>query len=164
VLLRFPKESGVFTIETAGRIRPNLRSDRSLANHQKGVRPENKRMIVRPKHFAFDREKQRQFEQLAKDEMLSQEQRELTSEVGADEPFFTEVQSFCFYCAEKLTVPAVVWHGCAGKQPGDITEIWLHPRCAEQLSARIQRDVNELNIGKKKADARLADWKRDHPV
>src|SRR5437016_3291271 len=121
-------------------------------------------MIVRPKHFEFDREKQRQLEQLATDETLSQDQRELASELGTNQPFITEVHCFCFYCAEKLTVPAIVWHGCAGKTAGDATEIWLHPKCAEQLSARIQRDVNELKIGKKQADEQLATWKRDHPL
>ena len=121
-------------------------------------------MIVRPKHFAFDREKQRQLEQLATDETFTQKQREFIDEAATNEPFFADVHSFCFYCAEKLTVPAIVWHGCAGKHSGDTTEIWLHPKCAEQLSARIQRDVSQLNIGKEKADEQLAAWKRDHPI
>ena len=121
-------------------------------------------MIVHPKHFAFDREKQRQLEQLATDETFTQEQREFIDEAATNEPFFTDVHSFCFYCAEKLTVPAIVWHGCAGKHSGDTTEIWLHPKCAEQLSARIQRDVSQMNIGKEKADEQLAAWKRDHPI
>jgi hypothetical protein len=121
-------------------------------------------MIVRPKHFAFDREKQRQLDQLATDETLSEDQRALANEAGANEPFFTEVQSFCFYCAEKLTVPAIVWHGAGGNNPGDSAEIWLHPKCADQLSARIQRDVNEFTVGKLNADEQLATWKRDHPI
>jgi hypothetical protein len=121
-------------------------------------------MIVRPEHFAFDREKLQHLLQLGIDETLTQDQKELVSELGTDEPFFTEVQSFCFYCCERLTVPAVAWHGSGGKQPGDTIEIWLHPKCAEQLSARIQRDVNELKIGKQKADEQLGAWKRDHPI
>lgn len=121
-------------------------------------------MLVRPEHFAFDREKLQRLLQLGIDETLTQDQKELVSELGTDEPFVTEVQSFCFYCGEKLTVPAVAWHGSSGKQTGDTIEIWLHPKCAEQLSARIQRDVNELKIGKKQADEQLATWKRDHPV
>jgi hypothetical protein len=121
-------------------------------------------VIVRPKHFAFDLEKQRRLEQLATDETLTQDQKELIDELGRDQPFFTEVQSSCFYCAEKLTVPAIVWHGCAGKHAGETTEIWLHAKCAEQLSARIERDVNELRIGKKNADEKLAAWKRIHPA
>lgn len=121
-------------------------------------------MIIRPKHFAFDLDKQRKLEQLAIDETLTREQRELVSELGANQPFITEVHSFCFYCAEKLTVPAIVWHGCGGKAAADTTEIWLHPKCADLLSAQIQRDVNELKIGKQIADQQLADWKRDHPT
>lgn len=121
-------------------------------------------MIIRPKHFAFDLEKQRHLEQLAADETLTGDERELVSEHGTVQPFITDLRSFCFYCAEKLTVPAVAWHGCNGEHAGETTEIWLHPKCAEQLSARIQRDVNELNIGKQKADEELAAWKRDHPI
>ena len=121
-------------------------------------------MIVRPEHFAFDREKQRKLEELARDDTLSQQQRESVSEVGQDQPFFTDVQSYCFYCGEKLTVPAVMWHGNDGKHSGASLEIWLHVKCAEQLSARIDRDVNELRIGKQKADEELAAWKRFHPI
>lgn len=119
-------------------------------------------MIVRPEHFAFDPEKQCKLEQLATDETLTVDQKELVTELATDEPFFTEVQSFCFYCGEKLTVPAVVWHGSGGNQPGDTIEIWLHPKCAEQLSARIERDVDELKLGKKLADERFENWKRNH--
>jgi len=121
-------------------------------------------VIIRPEHFAFDREKLQHLLQLGIDETLTPEQKKLVSELGTAEPFFTEVQSFCFYCGEKLTVPAVAWHGASGKQTGDAIEIWLHPKCAEQLSARIQRDVNELKIGKKQADEQLAAWKRDRPL
>ena len=120
-------------------------------------------MIIRPKDFAFDLAKQHQLEQLAIDKSLTQEQREIIGEHGTAEPFATEVQSFCFYCSEKLTVPAVVWHGCDGKHAGDTAEIWLHPKCAEQFSGRIQRDINELKTGKQKADEQFAAWKRRHP-
>ena len=121
-------------------------------------------MIVRPEQFRFNVEKARDLSALAVDETLTQEQKDLVSEPDTDQPFLTEVRSFCFYCAEKLTVPAIAWHGCAGKHPGDTTEVWLHPKCADQLSARIRRDANELKIGKQKADEQLDAWKRDHPI
>jgi hypothetical protein len=121
-------------------------------------------MIVRPEHFAFERDRKREIDELVTDQTLTQDQRDLVSEVGTDRPFFSEVQSFCFYCGEKLTVPAVMWNGNHGKHSGDPLEIWLHPKCAEQLSARMARDVNELRLGKKSADEQLAAWKRDHPV
>lgn len=121
-------------------------------------------MIIRPEHFAWDLEKQRQLEQLAKDETFSADERGLIGELETGHPFVTEVQSFCFFCTEKLTVPAIIWHGGSGDSSGDAVEIWLHPKCAEQLVARIQRDVNELRNGKQKADEELAAWKRDHPT
>jgi hypothetical protein len=121
-------------------------------------------MIVTPEQFGFDRDKQREIEKLATDKTLTEEQRDLVSELGTDRPFFSEVQSYCFYCGEKLTVPAVMWHGNDGKHSGDPLEICLHAKCAENLSARIERDVNELKLGKKAADEQLAAWKRDHPI
>ena len=121
-------------------------------------------MIVAPEHFAFDRDKQRELETLATDEALTQEQRDSVNELGRDQPFFTEAKSYCFYCAQKLTVPAIMWHGNDGKHSGNTIEIWLHPKCAEQLSPRIDRDVNELKIGKKLANEQFATWKRDHPI
>src|ERR1043166_2848955 len=121
-------------------------------------------MIVKPENFGFDRDKRREIDKLATDETLSEEQRDLVSELGTDQPFFTEVQSYCFYCGEKLTVPAVMWHGNDGKHSGEPLEIWLHAKCAENLSARIERDVNELKLGKKAADEQLAAWKCDHPI
>lgn len=121
-------------------------------------------MIVRPADFAFDLEKHRQLKQLATDQTLTEEQREIIDEHATAQPFVTEVKSFCFYCAEKLTVPAVAWRGCDGQHGGNTIEIWLHPNCAEQFFARLQRDVNELNIGKQKADEQFAVWKRDHPI
>ena len=121
--------------------------------------------IIRPEYFAWDLEKQRQLEQLARDETLSEDVRELIGDFETtSHPFVTEVQSYCFFCAEKLTIPAIIWHGADGNTCGDAVEIWLHPKCAEQLSARLQRDVNELRIGKKSADEQLAVWKRDHPM
>jgi hypothetical protein len=121
-------------------------------------------MIVKPEHFSFDRDKQREVHKLATDETLTEEQRDLVNELGTDQPFFSEAQSYCFYCGEKLTVPAVMWHGNDGKHSGDPLEIWLHAKCAEQLSVRIDRDVNELRIGKQKADEGFAAWKRNHPI
>ena len=121
-------------------------------------------MIVGPEHFAFDRDKQRKLHQLATDPTLTRDQKELASELGTNQPFLSEVQSYCFYCAQKLTVPAIMWHGNDGKHSGNIIEIWLHPKCAEQLSPRVARDVNELKIGKKLADEQFAVWKRDHPI
>lgn len=116
-------------------------------------------MIVRSNHFQYDRDNAREIQELASDKTLSQEQRDLVAELGTDQPFFTEVQSYCFYCGERLTVPAVMWHGNDGKRSGEPAEIWLHPKCAEQLSARIQRDINELKLGKKSADEQLQQWK-----
>lgn len=121
-------------------------------------------MIIRPEDFEHDLEKQRQLEQLAKDETLSEEVRQLVGDTESSHPFVMEVQSFCFFCAEKLTVPAVIWHGASGIERGDAVEVCLHPQCAEQLAARVQRDVTELRQGKQKADEQLAAWKRDHPA
>ena len=119
-------------------------------------------MIVRSDHFEYDRDKVREIQKLARDKTLSEDQRDLVSELGTDDAFFTEAQSFCFYCGKKLTVPAVMWHGNDGKHSGDPLEIWLHPKCAEQLSPRIARDTNELKLGKKSADEQLREWKRKH--
>ena len=116
-------------------------------------------MIVRSDHFEYDRDKVRQTQELASDKSLSQDQRDLVSELGTAEPFFADVQSFCFYCGEKLTVPAVMWHGNDGKHSGEPLEIWLHPKCAEQLLPRLERDVNETKVGKKSADEQLRQWK-----
>ena len=121
-------------------------------------------MIVRPKHFGFNPEKQRKLDELAIDETLTAQQQELIGDLATDEPFFTDVHSYCFYCGQKLTIPAIAWHGGGGNNPGDTIEVWLHPKCAEQFAARIQRDVNELTLGKQAADEQLAAWKRNHPL
>jgi len=118
-------------------------------------------MIVRPQHFAFDRGKQHEIDKLGVDQELTEDQRDFVTKLGTDQPFFAEAQSYCFYCAEKLTVPAIMWHGNDGKHSGNTIEIWLHPKCADQLSAGIRRDVNELRIGQKIADEQFAKWKRE---
>ncbi len=119
-------------------------------------------MIVRPKHFEFDREKSRELAELADDQTLSKEQRDLIPKSDMDQPFFTEPATHCFYCGEKLTIPAVAWNG-HDRRSADAVDIWLHPKCAEHLSARLSRDADELKIGKQGADERLASWKQVRP-
>ena len=118
-------------------------------------------MIVRPEHF--DSTRDNEAAALAKDPALSSAEKSLLRELGREEPFFTEPPTFCFYCGEKLTIPAIIWHGRHATIVNETSEIWLHPRCAEQLTATMARDVNELKIGKSAADAQLQNWKRDHP-
>lgn len=117
-------------------------------------------MIVRSKHFEFDREKSCERRQLAGDQTLSEEQRDLISEAGIDQPFFTEPATHCFYCGEKLTIPAVMWNG-HDKHAANPLEVWLHPKCAEDFCARLSRDTNELKLGKERADEKLRDWKTE---
>ncbi len=119
-------------------------------------------MIVRSQHFEFDRDGSREVARLATDQTLSEEQRELINEAGADQPFFTQPSSHCFYCGEKLTIPAVMWNGRDSKG-ANVAEIWLHPKCAEHFCARVSRDVNELKIGKPAADEQLREWKIRNP-
>jgi hypothetical protein len=121
-------------------------------------------MIVRADHFEFNRQRMRDIQELATDQTLTDDQKELVRELGTDRPFFTDAPSFCFFCGEKLTIPAVMWCGLSGDKFGDPMQIWLHPKCAEQLCARIQRDVNESKVGTKRADDELEAWKRDHPI
>ncbi len=119
-------------------------------------------MIVRPEHFEFDRDKSRELTELARDRKLSGEQRDLVNDATNDQPFFSEAASHCFYCGEKLTIPAVMWNGRDGGS-ADAAEIWLHPKCAEQLCARLNRDVNELKVGRELANEKFLAWKREHP-
>jgi len=116
-------------------------------------------MIVRSEHFGFDRDKARDIKRLAHDQTLCQEQRDLIAQGGLDQPFFTEPASHCFYCGEKLTIPAVMWNGrnTSGK---DAAEVWLHPKCAEAFCAHLARDLGELKFGKRAADKKLREWKR----
>lgn len=116
-------------------------------------------MIVRSEHFRFDRDKARETERLAHDQMLSQEQRDLISQGRSEQPFFSEPASHCFYCGEKLTIPAVMWNGRT-TNGSDAAEIWLHPKCAEAFRAHLARDLDELKLGKQVADEKLRDWKR----
>jgi hypothetical protein len=47
----------------------------------------------------------------------------------------TGIGQRCFYCETAVTrEPAVTWNGATG-------QIWLHPGCAADLSARLLADV-----------------------
>jgi len=107
-------------------------------------------MIVRSEDFEFDREKSRKLADLGRDETLSREQRGLIRAAGEDQPFITEPASHCFYCGNKLTIPAIMWAGRSGGGK-EASEIWLHPNCAEKLVAGLVRDVDELGFGKHSA-------------
>lgn len=102
-------------------------------------------MIVRSNDFEFDRGKSREIAALARDETLSPEQRGLIHATGKDQPFITDPASHCFYCGQKLTIPAIMWAGRSGdgKEPSDI---WLHPKCAEALASGLGRDAEELGF------------------
>ncbi len=116
-------------------------------------------MIVRPEHFEFDRSKAREIEQIANEPALSESDRDLIRGAGEVRPFLTETASHCFYCGEKLTIPAIMWNGRT-RDGKDAAEIWLHPKCAEAFCARLARDLNELELGKQTADKKLQEWKR----
>jgi hypothetical protein len=103
-------------------------------------------MIIRSNHFEFDREKSREIADLADDETLNTEQRDLIRTAGEVQPFITEPASHCFYCGEKLTIPAIMWNG-RSRDGKDALEIWLHPKCAENLAAGLLRDAEELGFG-----------------
>ena len=104
-------------------------------------------MIVRSKHFEFDLERSRETEHLAADETLSKDQRERVRAAGDDQPFLADAASHCFYCGEKLTIPAIMWNGRSGGGK-DAAEVWLHPKCAAALATGLSRDAEELGFGK----------------
>jgi hypothetical protein len=56
-----------------------------------------------------------------------------SAELGGVMP--TGIGQRCFYCETAVTrEPAVTWNGATG-------QIWLHPGCAADLSARLLADV-----------------------
>lgn len=114
-------------------------------------------MIVRPEHF--DSTRDNEATALAKDPAFSSAEKSLLRELGREEPFFTEPPTFCFYCGEKLTIPAIMWHGRHPTIVNETSEIWLHPKCAEAFCARLARDLNEFKLGKETADKKLQEWK-----
>lgn len=116
-------------------------------------------MIVRSDHFEFDRSKARETERLANDPALTANERDVIRDAGEVQPFFTEAASHCFYCGQKVTIPAVMWNG-RRSDGNDAAELWLHPKCAEAFCARLTRDADELKFGKERADEKLEQWSR----
>jgi hypothetical protein len=62
-------------------------------------------------------------------------------------PVYMEpIQEFCFQCAEKLTIPCIMWYGGIG------AEIYMHPRCTDRiikgLISDIERYKNEFQRNK----------------
>jgi hypothetical protein len=51
-------------------------------------------------------------------------------------PVFVEpIAEFCFFCAQKLTIPCVMWHGGGGD------EIYMHPSCTKKLIQGLTLDT-----------------------
>jgi hypothetical protein len=75
----------------------------------------------------------------------------------------SRLADFCFLCHKPLSLPAVYWAGGSpDNPPSDSAEIWLHPKCAKGLSARLTRDAKEVEDGKAAADEWLRRWKEQH--
>jgi hypothetical protein len=75
----------------------------------------------------------------------------------------SRLADFCFLCREALSLPAVYWAGGSPDNPPSYgAEIWLHPKCAKGLAARLARDAKEVENGKVAADEWLRRWKEQH--
>jgi hypothetical protein len=104
-------------------------------------------MLVQPHHFDYRRASDN-------DHSLTADEKAAMLEAGLDSPWAVcghgyaalhEPPQVCYYCGDKLTIPAVMWYG-------HYERIWMHPVCAEKLSHRLMRDVRELRKGKAYAD------------
>jgi hypothetical protein len=105
-------------------------------------------MIVRPEHFKFRVEAQREQGRELGDLGISAELTESLIPAETADPFFTSAPDYCFFCGEKLTVPAVMWHGRHPTNRNAQAEVWLHPSCAERLVSGLRQDVEELKAAK----------------
>lgn len=144
---------------------PNLRRARMarrLAPHNQ--MPHSRVMLVSQKHFETDPSKvakrKAELDELIRDGLISKKEAEEDLK-EFDTPFVNllKMRDTCFFCSAALVIPAVVWHGVVDD---DGTDLWLHPKCAKMLAVRILRDVDESEIGKAAADAKLAAWKAEH--
>jgi hypothetical protein len=63
----------------------------------------------------------------------------------------------CFVCKDKVTVPCVMWRGFTGV-------VWLHTECCQILAFSLQRDADEVRLGKHAADeiyrAKREEWEK----
>ena len=101
-------------------------------------------MIVRPEHFKFRDETQREQERILGELGMPPELKESLVPPETSDPLFVTAPEYCFFCGEKLTIPAVMWHGRHSTDNNAPAEVWLHPTCAERLVAGLRRDVEKL--------------------
>ena len=93
-------------------------------------------MIVLPKHFSYRTDHVKAWEK-AMDQVESEDGLDMSEfrTLLSDTPFFQKCPETCFYCGNKLTIPAVMWQGDRGDQ------IWLHPACVFGLCAPLLYDA-----------------------
>jgi hypothetical protein len=48
----------------------------------------------------------------------------------------------CLLCGEPLSVPSIFWMGNSQQNAKDrrLTQIWLHPKCAQALATKLNND------------------------
>lgn len=92
-------------------------------------------MLALQKHFEYNLQSKADRERDCREMGMSEEEVASFSQ-GCDEPFFTTAPEHCFFCGEKLTIPAVVWQGRD-------SQIWLHPPCAYDLGASLFIDADK---------------------
>jgi hypothetical protein len=109
-------------------------------------------MIVRPKHFKFRIEAQHEHERILDEIGMPPEFKEALIPEDSFAPFFVTAPDYCFYCGEKLTIPAVMWNGRHPTDKDALAEVWLHPSCAEHFVTGLRRDIAELRDASHPAD------------
>jgi len=73
------------------------------------------------------------------------------------------VGSTCFHCGNKLSLPCIMWNGSHPAGNDEFFQIWLHPKCVEDLFMRIFRDAEEILTGDARAaTSKLLRWKTEH--
>jgi hypothetical protein len=119
-------------------------------------------MLVRPKHLEWNFKKRgklkKEVEQSVQKGELSKNDANYLLSHDRFRPFIDKVDSHCFFCGDKLKIPAVMWHGVNGTKT-DSLEVWFHPGCVEGFAQCLIRDSNEAEFGKEAADAILKVWK-----
>ena len=101
-------------------------------------------MIIKSEHFDFrvqaSREQQRVLGEVG---LSSDASEEIAAAAGL--PLIGKAPDFCFYCGERLTIPAVMWQGRHPTRRDAPSELWLHPTCAEKFVSGLNRDIDELH-------------------
>lgn len=112
-------------------------------------------MILTEKDFALKTDAEIEAEIEAKMGDLTEEQRSSIDWIENDirdqgkRNSFVEqfVKDKCFFCGEKLTIPALMWHGNSSDSKG--FPMCLHLDCVEDFANRIVIDVKRFRDSEK---------------